>query len=351
MKPLISKYRIRVAALALLALLTLTANAQQETAATITGRVTDATGAVIAGASVVVTNQENGAERRVRTSDEGGYVAAPLVPGRYTVTVEGTGFKKYVQKDMVLNVSDRRQLNVTLEAGLQTEVVTITGAAPLVQDSPTGQGLISGTQILEMPLNNRNFLKLTELVPGVSSSLADEASFGLTSLASISINGMRRNSINYLVDGVSNTDVGSNITLLSTPTVDSIQEFKILTSNYTAEFGRSSGGVVTIVTKGGDKDFHGSLYEFLRNDALSANSFFNNRLGRNADGSPKAEVPALRYNNFGGTISGPVVLPKKLFGPFAYNENRQRTFFFFSEEARRIKRGTTDSGQTVPSVA
>lgn len=351
MKPLISTYLKRVTALVLLALLTIIANAQQETSATITGQVTDPTGAVIAGASVVVTNLENGAERRVRTNDEGGYVVTPLVPGRYTIAVEADGFKKHVQPDMVLNVSDRRQFNIALEAGLQTEVVTITGAAPLVQDSPTGQGLISGTQILEMPLNNRNFLKLTELVPGVSSSLADESSFGLTSVASISINGMRRNSVNYLVDGVSNTDVGSNITLLSTPTVDSIQEFKVLTSNYTAEFGRSSGGVVTIVTKGGDKDFHGSLYEFLRNDSLSSNSFFNNRLGRNADGSPRADVPTLRYNNFGGTISGPVILPKKLFGPFAYNENRQRTFFFFSEEVRRIKRGLTDASRTVPSLA
>jgi carboxypeptidase family protein/TonB-dependent receptor-like protein len=347
------KNRFNVALFALICLLGLSggAYAQQETAATITGRVSDATGAVIAGADVVITNQDNGAERRVKTSDEGSYVAAPLIPGRYTITVEGPGFKKYVQKDIVLNVSDRRQFNIALEAGLQTEVVTITGAAPLVQDSATGQNLISGTQILEMPLNNRNFLKLTELVPGVSSSLADEASFGLTSTADISINGMRRNSVNYLVDGVSNTDVGSNITLLSTPTIDSIQEFKVLTSNYTAEFGRSSGGVVTIVTKGGGKDFHGSLYEFLRNDALSANSFFNNRLGRNADGSPKAEVPALRYNNFGGTISGPVTLPKKLFGPFAYNESRQKTFFLFSEEVRRIKRGTTDASATVPSEA
>lgn len=316
--------------------------AQQETAATITGRVTDATGAAITGASVVITNQDTGAERRVQTSNEGDYVATPLVPGRYTITVEGTAFKKYVQKDVVLNVSDRRQMNISLEIGLQTEVVTVTGAAPLLQDSATGQGLVSGTQILEMPLNNRNFIKLTELVPGVSSSLADESSFGLTSSISISINGMRRNSVNYLVDGVSNTDVGSNITLLSTPTVDSIQEFKILTSNYTAEFGRSSGGVVTIVTRGGGKNFHGSVYEFLRNDALSANSFFNNRLGRNADGSLKAKVPALRYNNFGGTISGPVTL-------FGYNKSREKTFFFFSEEVRRIKRGTTSSGQLVPS--
>jgi TonB-dependent receptor-like protein len=231
---------------------------------------------------------------------------------------------------MLLNVSDRRQLNIVLETGLQTETITIEGGAPLVQESPTGQGLISGTQVIELPLNNRNFLKLTELVPGVSSSLNDEETFGLTSNASISINGMRRNAVNYMVDGVSNVDVGSNITLLSTPTVDSIQEFKILTSNYTAEFGRSSGGVVTIVTKGGNKDFHGSIYEFLRNDALSANSFFNNRLGSNADGSPRLDVPTLRYNNFGGTFSGPVVLPKKIFGPFAYNEDRKKTFFFFS---------------------
>jgi len=327
------------------------AHAQQETAATITGRMTDATGAAVAGATVIVTNQENGAVRRVQTNSGGIYIATPLIPGSYIITVEQTGFKKFVQTGLVLNVSDRRQLDITLETGLQTETVTIDGGAPLVQDSPTGQGLISGTQIIELPLNNRNFLKLTELVPGVSSSLVDEAGFGLASLADISINGMRRNAVNYMVDGVSNTDVGSNITLLSTPTVDSIQEFKILTSNYTAEFGRSSGGVVTIVTKGGQKDFHGSLYEFLRNDATSANSFFNNRLGPNADGSPRADVPTLRYNNFGGTFSGPVVLPRKIFGPFAYNENRQRTFFFFSEEVRRIKRGATDASATVPSLA
>src|SRR5262245_19279560 len=122
MNPLISKHGMRLAALVVLALLTISANAQQETAATLTGRVSDATGAVIAGANVVITNQDNGAERQVKTSNEGSYVAAPLIPGRYTITVEGPGFKKYVQKDVVLNVSDRRQLNIALEAGLQTEV-------------------------------------------------------------------------------------------------------------------------------------------------------------------------------------------------------------------------------------
>jgi hypothetical protein len=162
---------------------------------------------------------------------------------------------------------------------------------------------------------------------------------------------MRRNGVNYLVDGVSNTDVGSNITLLSTPTVDSIQEFKVLTSNYTAEIGRSGGGVVTVVTRGGTNDFHGSLYEFVRNDRFNANTFFNNRLGRNADGSLRAAVPKLRYNNFGGTFSGPVTMPRFGEGGPAVYSGRNKLFFFFSEEVRRIIRGTTAADIIVPTAA
>ncbi len=203
-----------------------------------------------------------------------------------------------------------------------------------------------------MPLNNRNFIRLLETLPGISSDLADESSFGLTSLASVSINGLRRNAVNYLVDGVSNTDVGSNITLLSTPTVDSIQEFKVLSSNYTAEIGRSGGGVVSIVTRGGGNQFHGSLYEFVRNDRFNANSFFNNRLGTNPlTGKANAPVPKLRYNNYGGTFSGPIMLPN--FGDggksMLYN-GKNRTFFFFSSEARKITRGVSDASGTVPSL-
>ncbi len=118
------------------------AYADQETSATITGRLTDATGAVIVGATIVVTNQENGAVRRIQTNDEGIYIATPLIPGFYTITIEQIGFKKFIQTGMILNVSDRRQLDITLETGEQTETVTIEGGAPLVQDSPTGQGLI-----------------------------------------------------------------------------------------------------------------------------------------------------------------------------------------------------------------
>lgn len=320
------------------------ASAQEETAATITGQVTDSTGALIPNATIVVTNKETGVARSVQTNDDGLYTVTPLVPGSYTITVEQSGFKRFLQ-NITLNARDRRSVEVHLEVGSVDQTVTVTDEPPLVQESPTGQTLISGTQVVELPLNNRNFLKLTELVPGVTSSLDDESTFGLTSRADISINGMRRNAVNYLVDGVSNTDVGSNITLLSTPTVDSIQEFKVLTSNYTAEIGRSGGGVVTVVTRGGSNDFHGSLYEFLRNDYFNANTFFNNRVARRADGSvnPLNRTPKLRYNNFGGTISGPVILPK-------YN-GRNKLFFFFSEEARRIVRGTTAADILVPTAA
>ncbi len=323
---------------------------QEETAATVIGRVTDSTGAIIPNANISVTNTATGIERRAQANAEGDYVITTLVPGEYTLVVEQQNFKRFVQ-NITLNARDRRQVNVALEPGSPDETVTITDEAPLIQDSPTGQGLISGTQVIELPLNNRNFLKLTELVPGISSSLDDESSFGLTSRADISINGMRRNAVNYFVDGVSNTDVGSNITLLSTPTIDSIKEFKVLTSIYTAEIGRSGGGVVTLVSKSGGNDFHGSIYDFVRNDRFNANNFFNNRLGRRPDGSAVARVPRLRYHNFGFTFSGPVSIPRFGEGGPALYQAKNKTFFFFSEEVRRITRGTATAAATVPTLS
>lgn len=323
--------------------------AQDETSATITGRITDSTGAVIANATILVTNTDTKQQKTAQSNDEGEYTVFPLNPGTYTVSVEQTGFKKSVINTS-LNAKDRRPVDIVLEVGAPSETVLVTDEAPLLQDSPTGQALVSGNQVTELPLNNRNFIRLLEIVPGVSSDLADESSFGLTSTASVSINGLRRNAVNYLVDGVNNTDVGSNITLLSAPTVDSIQEVKVLTSNYTAEVGRSGGGTVIITTRGGGNKFHGSIYDFNRNSKFSANSFFNNRAGRRADGSLVAPVPKLRYNNFGGTISGPVYFLN--FGedvPLIYN-GKNKTFFFFSEEQRRITRGISDSSALVPTV-
>ena len=297
-------------ALALILCVSSASFAQEETAATVTGQVTDSTGAIIKGAVVVITNDTTRQERRLETNDDGQFVITPLVPGTYTLSVEQPNFKKYVESGLNLNAKDRRTLNIVLEAGNVSESVTVTAQQNVVQDSPTGQTLISNTQVLEIPLQNRDFTKLLELVPGVSSSLDDETQFGLSSRFDVSINGMRRNGVNVFVDGVSNTDVGSNITLLSTPTIDSIKEFKVLTSIYTADVGRSGGGTVTMVTKSGENAFHGSLYDFARNDRFNANSFFNNRRGRNANGDPLSPVPRLRYHNFGGTLSGPVIIPR-----------------------------------------
>lgn len=324
--------------------------AQEETAATVNGQVTDATGAVVAGATVVITNDATRAERRMQTNEDGQFVFTPLVPGTYTLTVEQANFKKYQESSITLNAKDRRQINVMLEIGDVSELVTVTSQQNVVQDSPTGQTLISSTQVLEIPLQNRDFTKLLELAPGISSSLDDETGFGLANRFDVSINGMRRNGVNVFVDGVSNTDVGSNITLLSTPTIDSIKEFKVLTSNYTAEVGRSGGGTVTVVTKSGENDFHGSIYDFARNDRFNANSFFNNRRGRNAQGNPLSPVPRLRYHNFGGTFSGPVTIPLFGEGGPAVWSGKDRTFFFFSHEQRRITRGITEALATVPTL-
>lgn len=326
--------------------------AQEEITGTITGQITDANGAVVQGASISVVNNETKLTRKVQSNEEGLYTVTNLPPGSYTVTIEATGFKTYVQSELTLNAKDRRPVNVTMEAGAIGEMVTVTSQETGVLDSPTTQALVSNAQIVELPLNNRNFIRLLEAgIPGVSSDLSDETGFGLTSTASVSINGMRRNAVNYFVDGVQNTDVGSNITLLSTPTVDAIKEFKVLSSNFTAEIGRSGGGVITLVTRGGGNDFHGTLYEFVRNDKFNANSYFNNRQGRRANGDLVTPVPKLRYNNFGGTFSGPVMLPKFGEGGKPYWSGKNKTFFFFSEEVRRITRGQTDASATVPSLA
>jgi hypothetical protein len=322
-----------------------------ETAAQVNGQVTDSAGATLAGANVVITEDATKLERRVQTNDDGLYVITQLNPGTYTLTVEVTGFKRYIETNFVLNTKDRRLVNIVMEPGSVSEVVTVTSESSVIQDSPTGQTLISNKQVVEIPLVNRDFTKLLELVPGITSSLDDETALGLTNRFDVSVNGMRRNGVNVFVDGVSNTDVGSNITLLSTPTIDSIKEFKVLTSNYTAEVGRSGGGTVTVVTRGGANDFHGTVYDFVRHNRFNANTFANNRQGSNPDGTPRAPVPKLRYHNFGGTFSGPVILPRFGEGGDVYWSGRDRTFFFFSEEVRRINRAITNTGSTVPTAA
>ena len=317
----------------LVAAFTIAASAQ-ETTGTITGTASDQTGAVLPGVTVTVKNTDTGTQRSVVTNTEGVYVATLLPVGAYEVTFELSGFQSQTVRGITLHVNDRQQIDGRLSVGGVAENVTVAAARELVQPIAALQTTMGSKQVQELPLNNRNFVQLAVLAPGVSSDLSDEVGVGLASTVSISINGARRNAVNWLVDGVSDVDVGSNITLLSTPSLDSIEEFKIITNGYQAEWPRSGGGVINVVTKGGSNTFTGTAYEFLRSEKLNANSFFRNL---NADPTINSGPAPLKYNNFGATVGGPV--------------EKNKLFFFFSEELRRITRvpGSTTANTYDPN--
>lgn len=326
--------------------------AAQETTGTLTGHVRDQNGAAVINAQVGLADTSRGFQRTYQTTDEGAFTASQIPASVYTLTVEMPGFKKYVQESLSLNVNDRRSLDIVLETGQVTEVVTVVGQTSLIQESPTQRGLISGDQIRELPLNTRNFVQLALLSAGVSSANSSQIGSGALSVVQLSINGGRTSAINWLVDGSRNVDTGSNLTLLTTPSIDAIQEFTILTSNYAPEFGRNGGGVINVVTRSGQNDFHGTLYEFLRNDALNARPAFQTTAlaGINkSNGEPRFKAP-LRYNDYGFTIGGPLYLPRFGEGGRAVYNGRNRSFFFFSEEWKKTRSVNTAVG-TVPTAA
>jgi hypothetical protein len=325
--------------------LSLAAHAQEITG-TIVGPVTDETGAAVPGASVSVRNVATGVTRDFTTTETGRYTAPFLAVGEYEIAISLTGFQPTAIKGIALHVNDRLEIDARLKLGQLTDVVEVVASAAMVQPNPAVQSLMGATQVEELPLNNRNFVQLASLVPGVNSSLADEVGIGLTSTVSLSMAGARRNGVNWLVDGAANVDVGSNITLLSTPSLESIEEFKIITSSYAAEWPRSGGGIVNVVTKSGSNQFRGSAYEFFRDDSMNANGFFRKQAGCVAGGacsSDPAQVairenPAsLSYHNFGYTFGGPI--------------KKDSLFFFFSQEFRRIDRAPTSTSASVVNPA
>ena len=351
---------LRIALVAVILVLGLSqgANAQEITGG-IVGTVKDAAGAAVPGATVTVTNKETGLMvRTVQSSEEGQYTIGDLPATSYDVSFEAKGFKKQIQSNVDVNVGVRRTLDATLEPGDISEVVTIEANPVAVElSTPTVGTVISGDQATQLALNNRNWVQLITLAPGVSNDLADQVYVGTTNPAgqantmNISVNGARSAQNTYTVDGSDVTDRGSNITIQAYPSVDSIAEFKVQRSLFPAESGRSGGGQINVVTRGGGREFHGSLYEFVRNDILNANDFISNRatnpaFGRESNG--KAKRAPFRYNNYGGTFSGPVYLP--LFGEGGDAVKRlSRTFFFFSEEQRKDRRYPSLSG-SVPDL-
>jgi hypothetical protein len=308
----------------------------------IVGTVTDPKGATVNEAAVTITDiDQKVVVRTTKTDEHGQFVASSLPVGRYSVTIEMTGFKKATKTDVVLNVNDKLAVNFGLEVGSITEGTVVEADALHVEtQTATASGVITGMQIRELSLNSRNYAALALMVPGVSDSgNADQIFPGATAplgtnLMTFQVNGNRREENNWQVDGADNVDRGSNLTLLSFPSVDAISEFRVVRGVYDAESGRSGGAQINVITRSGTNSLHGGIYEFFRNDALNANAYFNNR------SNPFVNRPQLRYNDFGGTLGGPVWIPK-------IYEQRDKTFFFFSEEARQIVTYSNPSA-TVP---
>jgi hypothetical protein len=323
----------------------------QDVTGALNGIVKDTTGAAVAGATVTITDEaKNIVVRTVTTGEDGEYSAPSLPVGAYTVTVEAPNFKKSIQTSIKLDLGQRRTVDLTLEAGNIAESVTVEADPVAVElTTATASTVISGEQVRELSINNRNFVQLVTLAPGVSSDLADQVYVGnvnpegQANTVNISVNGARSSQNTFTVDGADITDRGSNITIQAFPSVDSIGEFRVLRSLYPAESGSSGGGQVNVVTRSGGEEFHGSLFEFVRNERLNANDFLSNQtapVGRTPEG--RAKRRPFRYNNYGFTVGGPVYF-------FNFGEGTgggvfkklERTFFFFSEEQRRDLRYPT----------
>jgi Carboxypeptidase regulatory-like domain len=311
--------------------------AQTSTVGSVSGTVRDQKGAAVPKAPVEVKEERTGLSRTVTTDENGFFSVLSLPAGVYTVSTAPQGFKKTVNEKVELHVSEDLTISLIVQIGELSETVVVTGETSQV--STTGgdvSSLISNKQVTELPLNGRNYASLATMVPGVSTAGSFAArGTGLDSNVDMSVNGNQSNANMWTVDGVNNMDVGSNATLLVFPSIDAIQEFRVERNSFSAEFGQAQGAVINLITKGGGNQYHGAVFEFLRNDALNANSFTLNA-APTLDGRP-AQKPPLRYNNFGFNFNGPII--------------KNRIFFFYSEEWRRERRGTPLPIQKVPTAA
>src|SRR5437867_2884034 len=280
----------------------------QTTTGRIVGTVSDPTGAVIPGASISVTNVNTQVTYETMTNEQGFYQALLLPIGAYTVTANMAGFQKAVTNPEKLEINQSLRVDIRMVVGARSEAVVVEESVTRVETlSAMLGGIITGNEIATMPLNGRNTLDLAFLAPGVIPSTAG----GTT--GTFSVAGGRQDSVTYLLDGGVNNNLLSNGVVLN-PNPDMIEEFRILTSTYNAEYGRNAGGIVSVVTKSGTNAFHGTAYDYVRNDALNANAFFNN-----ANGLPK---DILKRNQFGGTVGGHV-LKDKLFFFSGWQSQRQ----------------------------
>lgn len=313
--------------------------------ATIVGTVTDPSGAAVPSAKVTVSNEAKGFHRVYVTSSTGQYAAPDIPLGTYAVTAEVAGFRRSVQSGVTLNAGQTQRVDFRLQLGSARQSVTVSGNLPKVQtESGTISSVITGNQVSQLNLIARTFVNLAILIPGAA---PDGGGFNPSTVSNIStvtlpVNGVPGNFNNWEVDGVNDVQQGSNSDdVIVYPSIDMIAEFRISTSDYSAEFPKSAGANIEVVTKSGTSQFHGSAFEFVRNDKLDANDWFINRQiappGGNAPKTP------LKRNDYGFTLGGPLYIPG------VYNTDKQKTFFFVSEEWRGNRDGTVYNSY-VPSL-
>ena len=303
----------------------------------IIGTITDPTGAAVTGAKLTLTQTETGFVYHAVSNATGGYVFGGLNVGTYNLQVAAKGFQGYLQSGIVVNVSSTVPANVKLAVGADTQQVTVTADALAVQtDTNTVGTLISGEEVTQLATENRNFASLAALGLGVSSALpANNVPTSIASSFNISVNGLRESHNIWLIDGGEADDRGAGGGASIMPSMDAISQFQVLASNYPPDYGISSGATFSMAIKSGTSKFHGELYEFDRNDMFDANNYFSKHNGAHVP------VPKLRENIFGGNLGGPVFIPH------VYNTDRQKTFFFYNMEGRRIIQGSQPNLQEV----
>jgi len=297
----------------------------QSTGGRVRGTVTDPSGGAVTGANLVLTNEANGTQRDTLSGTNGDYIFLEMPVGTYQIEVSQKGFKKYIRKGLVVDLNEVVGLDIPLQLGGSTEIVEVTGAPPLVDTTSTQLGaVVNERAVSQLPLAQRDAYQLLQLQPGVQSQVGLDTVYGSDRAGVVSVNGGRGRDNNFTVNGGDGNDQFAGLPAIQ-PSPDAIAEFRVLTNTFDAEYGRNSGAVVNVVTKSGTNDFHGSTYEFFRNDALNAKGFF--------DSSKLAYL----QNQFGATLGGPI--------------RKDKTFFFVTYEGDRIRQGTSGDTVNVPTLA
>jgi hypothetical protein len=310
----------------------------QSTTGTLLGTVSDPGDAAVPGAHVELKNSATGAVIATTTGPEGIFRFNSLMPATYTLTIKAAaGFKMYTQADLEVTANEARDLGrISLSLGQLTENITITASTSSIQTaSAENSKLIDSSQMDKITLKGRDMFGMMVTIPGVNVSQANTTSEN--SIGSVRINGAVYASANFTVDGITNLDTGSNGTSHFEPNMDTIAEMRVLTSNYGAEYGRNANGVISVVTKGGSQEFHGSGWVNKRHEMFNAKNFFDNYNGR--------QKSVYRFFVGGYSIGGPIYIPK------VFNTNKQKLFFFFSQEYTKQKPGTQSGYVNVPTAA